>query len=196
MASGIKMGGMMEAPIVRIGRQPARLSVILHLLPSLCIIKSRMMESNWKNGYHPVGAYPMGAPTCLRKTGGGETQPERSTMLCWGRALCLSWSQQRNVDSLTSRVGELVETLADRKIDVSCVQETRCRGSECRLFGTISKKVQAVWMGSKVRTDGVGMSVAEKWVDSIVSDRVLVMKMVLGDCSLNVLTVYTPHSGK
>jgi len=47
-----------------------------------------------------------------------------------------------------------------------------------------------------VRTDGVGMSVAEKWVDSIVSERVLVMKMVLVDCSLNVLTVYTPHSGK
>jgi len=40
-----------------------------------------------------------------------------------------------------------------------------------------------------------------KWVDSVVSverhsERVLVLKMVLGDCLLNVFTVYAPHSGK
>ena len=28
------------------------------------------------------------------------------------------------------------------------------------------------------------------------SERVLVLKMVLGDCLLNVFTVYAPHSGK
>ena len=41
-------------------------------------------------------------------------------------------------------------------------------------------------MGSKAKTDGVGIFVAEKWVDSVVSverhsERVLVLKMVLGD---------------
>jgi len=46
-------------------------------------------------------------------------------------------------------------------------------------------------MGSKAKTDGVGICVAEKWVDSVVSverhsERVLVLKMVLGDCLLNV----------
>ena len=56
-------------------------------------------------------------------------------------------------------------------------------------------------MGSKVKTDGVGIFVAEKWVDSVVSverhsERILVLKMVLGDCLLNVFTVYAPHSGK
>ena len=49
--------------------------------------------------------------------------------------------------------------------------------------------------------DGVGIFVAEKWVDSVVSverhsERVLVLKIVLGDCLLNVFTVYAPHSGK
>jgi len=43
-------------------------------------------------------------------------------------------------------------------------------------------------MGSKAKTDGVGTFVAEKWVDSVVSverhsERVLVLKMVLGDCA-------------
>jgi len=56
-------------------------------------------------------------------------------------------------------------------------------------------------MGSKAKTDGVGIFVAEKWVDSVVSverhsERALVLKMVLGDCLLNVFTVYAPHSGK
>ena len=46
-------------------------------------------------------------------------------------------------------------------------------------------------------TDGVGIFVAEKWVGSVVSverhsERVLVLKMVLDDCLLNVYTVYAP----
>ena len=56
-------------------------------------------------------------------------------------------------------------------------------------------------MGSEAKTEGVGIFVAEKWVDSVVSverhsERILVLKMVLGDCLLNVFTVYAPHSGK
>ena len=105
------------------------------------------------------------------------------------------------VDSLTGRSGELVEALAERRMDVTCVQETRWRGSGCRFFGAIGKRYKLFWMGSKAKTDGVGIFVAEKWVDSVVSverhsERVLVLKMVLGDCLLNVFTVYAPHSGK
>ena len=44
-----------------------------------------------------------------------------------------------NVDSLTGRLGELVEVLAERRMDVLFVQETRWR-SDCRLFGAISKR--------------------------------------------------------
>jgi len=56
-------------------------------------------------------------------------------------------------------------------------------------------------MGGKDRFDGVGMFVAEKWVDSVVkvkrhSERVLILKMVLGNSLMNVLTVYAPNSGK
>jgi len=45
------------------------------------------------------------------------------------------------------------------------------------------------------------MFVAEKWVDTVVSverhsERVLLLKTVLGDCLLNVLTVNAPRSGK
>ena len=102
-----------------------------------------------------------------------------------------------NIDSLTGRSGELVEALAERRMDVACVQETQWRGSGCRFFGAIGKRYKLFWMGSKAKTDGV----AEKWVDSVISvekhsGRVLVLKTVLGDCLLNVFTVYAPHSGK
>ena len=55
-------------------------------------------------------------------------------------------------------------------------------------------------MGSKAKSDGVRIFVAEKWVDSVDSverhsERVLVLKVALGDCLLNVFMVYAPHSG-
>ena len=111
------------------------------------------------------------------------------------------WVGTWSVDSLTGRAGELVDALAEREIDVARVQETRWIGSWCRLFGAIGKRYELFWMGSKARTDGVGIFEAQKWVKSVVSverysERVLVLKMVLGDCLLNVLTVYAPNSGK
>jgi len=45
-----------------------------------------------------------------------------------------------NVHSLTGRVGELVEALADREVDMGCIQETRWRGSGCRFFGAQGKR--------------------------------------------------------
>ena len=69
------------------------------------------------------------------------------------------------------------------------------------VVGAIGKRYKLFWMGSKAKTDGIGIFVAEKWVDSVVSvekhsERVLVLKMVIGDCLLNVFMVYDPHSGK
>ena len=54
-------------------------------------------------------------------------------------------------------------------------------------------------MGNEAKTDGVGIFVAEKWADSVVrvkrhSERIMVLKMVLGDRLLNVFSVYAPHS--
>jgi len=101
-----------------------------------------------------------------------------------------------NVDSLTGRSGEVVEALSDRKVDVACIQETRWKGS-----GAKGQRYKLFWMGVEERSDGIGIFVAEKWVDSVVSverhsKRVLRLRMVLDNGLLNVLTVYAPHSGK
>jgi len=55
--------------------------------------------------------------------------------------------------------------LADREVDVGCIQEMRWRGSGCRFFGAQGKSYKLFWIVSKDRSNGVGTFVADKWVD-------------------------------
>jgi len=53
-------------------------------------------------------------------------------------------------------------------------------------------------MGGEERSNGVGIFIAEKWVDSVVSvkrqsKRVLILKMVLYLYTLKVPVTLTPH---
>ena len=123
-----------------------------------------MMACNKIFGFNPVGV-----PTCLRKQEVGKpslnaAQPDAKAEGCvhddppradkprkgWAFRVG-TW----NIDSLTGRSGELVEALAERRMDVACVQEIRWRGSRCRFFGAIGKRYKLFWMGSKAKTDGV-----------------------------------------
>jgi len=127
------------------------------------------------------GLDPVGAPTCLRKQEVGKPSPNtaqpdakaegcvhddphRADKLRKGWAFRVStW----NIDSLTGRAGELVEVLAERRMDVACVQETQWRGSGCRFFGAIGRRYKLFWMGRKAKSDGVGIFVAKEdndWV--------------------------------
>ena len=107
------------------------------------IKKIFMMACNNIFGFNPVGA-----PTCLRKPQLGKLRKGWSFRVG-------TW----NINSLTGRSGELVEALAERRMDVACAQETRWRGSGCRFFGAaIGKRYKLFWMGSKAKTDGVGIS--------------------------------------
>jgi len=125
------------------------------------------------------GFNPVGAPTCLHKQEVGNLslnagQPDDKAEGCvhdnLPRAdkLRKGWSFRVgtwNIDSLTGRSGEQVEALAERRMDVACVQEIRSRGSGCRFFGAIGKRYKLFWMGSKAKTDGVGIFVAEKSIN-------------------------------
>ena len=83
----------------------------------------------------------MGALTHLCKKGGGEPS-QNTAQQCVKEQYCdhdgdkldklrESWAfrvSTWNVDSLTGRLGELVEVLANGQTDVGCVQETRWKG--------------------------------------------------------------------
>jgi len=100
-----------------------------------------------------VGYHPVGTPTCLRKQEVGKpslnaAQPHAKAEGCVhddlrANKLQKSWGfrvRTWNIDSLTGTAGELVEALAERRMDVACVQETRWGGSGCRFFGAIGKR--------------------------------------------------------
>jgi len=74
---------------------------------------------------------------------------------------------------------------------VACIQETRWKGSGCKFYGAKGQRYKLFWMGGEERSDGVGIFVAEKWVDSVVnierhSKRVLILRMVLDNGLLNI----------
>jgi len=84
---------------------------------------------------------------------------------------------------VTGRAGEVVEALSDRKVDVACIHETQWKGSGFKFYGAKGKRYKLFWMGGEGRKDGVGILVAEKLVDSVVSverhsKKVLILKVV------------------
>jgi len=46
---------------------------------------------------------------------------------------------------------------------------SKWKGSSCKFYGAKGQRYKLFWMGGEERLDGVGMFVAEKWVDSVVS---------------------------
>jgi len=81
------------------------------------------------------------------------------------------------------------------------IQEAPSKGSSYKFYGAKGQRYKLFWMGGEARSDDVGIFVAEKWVDSVVSvethnKRVLNLRMVLDNGLLNILTFYAPQSGE
>ena len=56
------------------------------------------------------------------------------------------------------------------------------------------------WIGNNQGTGGVGVLLAEKWVDKVydikrVSDRIMLIKLLIGESVITVLPVYAPQTG-
>ena len=105
-----------------------------------------------------------------------------------------------NVNTLKGRVCEVVETLSRRKVDLCCVQETRYRGGHCRIITGKDSRYKLFWSGNNKGTAGVGVFVAEKWIEKVfevkrVSDRIILVKIIVGQRVLCLLSVYAPQCG-
>ena len=89
-----------------------------------------------------------------------------------------------NVSSMVSRSGEVVDTLHRRKIDFCCAQETRWKGESARMLGANGRRYKFFWQGCNKGTAGVGVFIAEIWIDSVVNvvrvnERIMYVKLVL-----------------
>ena len=104
-----------------------------------------------------------------------------------------------NVGTMRGRSGEVVETIARKNIDLCCVQEVRWRGASTRFIKGKDSRYKFFWIGNAKGTGGVGILLAEKWVENVhdikrISDRIMLIKLLIGNTVLNVLSVYAPHS--
>ena len=105
-----------------------------------------------------------------------------------------------NVGTMRGRASEIVETLARRRINICAVQETRWRGCSTRMITGKHCRNKFLWSGDTSDFGGVGILVAEKWVEKIISvDRTSSQQMslrpLIGREILYIISSYAPQLG-
>jgi exonuclease III len=103
-----------------------------------------------------------------------------------------------NVGTLRGRASEVVETISRRNIDICCLQEVRWRGAGTRLITGKDTQYKLFWVGNKEGSSGVGVLLAEKWIDKVihlnrVNDRLMLIKILIGKQVLTVVSAYAPQ---
>ena len=103
---------------------------------------------------------------------------------------------------MTGRSGEVADALEKRKVKVCCVQETRWKGEGTRILRTkTGGKYKLFWKGCSEGVSGVGVIVSEEFIDKVVevtrvSERLMMVKLIVGKCLMNVVATYTPQTGR
>ena len=94
-----------------------------------------------------------------------------------------------NVGTLTGRSGEIAEVLERRRVKVCCIQETWWKGDGARVIRTATgEKYKLLWKGCAEGLNGVGVIIAEEFIDKVVKvvrvyDRLIIGKGFSGTMS-------------
>ena len=101
---------------------------------------------------------------------------------------------------MRGRSNEVVEVMSRRKADICGLQEVRWRGASARLVEGKGSRYKMFWEGNYKGMGGVAILLAEKWVDAIsdvkrVSDRIMLIKLVVGKSIVTVISFYAPQAG-
>ena len=70
----------------------------------------------------------------------------------------------------------------------------------CRTIKGKDTRYKLYWSGNDKGTAGIGVFVAEVWIEKVfevqrVSDRIILVKLIVGQCVVTFLSVYAPQSG-
>ena len=106
-----------------------------------------------------------------------------------------------NVGSLLKRSSEVAEMVGRRQLDFCCVQECKWKGQGARFLEGDGVRYKFFWAGCKEGTAGVGIMIAEKWIDKVVevkriSARLMMLRITVGDKIVNVVSAYAPQVGR
>jgi len=106
-----------------------------------------------------------------------------------------------NVGSMTGKEAAVTRALFRQGVDICCVQESRWPGCDDKMLGNSGARYKFFWQGCTDGNAGVGILVLEKWIDKVVdvrrlNERVMCIKVKLGECWLNCVFAYAPQDGK
>ncbi|CAH2099151.1 unnamed protein product [Euphydryas editha] len=102
-----------------------------------------------------------------------------------------------NIGTMTGRGRELADVLERRWINIACLQETKWKGQRAREIGAGYK---FYYCGSDGKRNGVGVVLDKELKNKVtdvkrVNDRVIVVRLLMEDLVLNVVSVYAPQTG-
>ena len=90
--------------------------------------------------------------------------------------------------------------LTRRRVDICCLQETRWRGGSARKIEGKNSFYKFFWSGDKSGLGGVGIMIAEKWIEDVISvtcinHRCIQLRLLIGTVIVNTVCCYAPQSG-
>ena len=99
-----------------------------------------------------------------------------------------------NIRALKNKSWEVVGVMRNTKINILCLHETKWVGVKTNDIGGYK-----LWYTSSSR-NGVGIIVDKEWSKNVVEinrigDRIISLKMVVGEETINVISVYAPQIG-
>ncbi|RZB79100.1 DnaJ-like subfamily C member 7 isoform B [Glycine soja] len=103
-----------------------------------------------------------------------------------------------NIGTLTGKSMEIVDVMVRRKINFMCLQETKWTGEKAKELDNSGFKL---WYTGKIRSrNGVGIIVDKEWKKDVVDvrrvgDRIIALKLVVGQDTFNVISGYVPQVG-
>ncbi|KAH1193556.1 Craniofacial development protein 2 [Glycine max] len=103
-----------------------------------------------------------------------------------------------NIGTLTGKSMEIVDVMVRRKINFMCLQETKWTGEKAKELDNSGFKL---WYTGKIKSrNGVGIIVDKEWKKDVVDvrrvgDRIIVLKLVVGQDTFNVISGYAPQVG-
>ncbi|XP_063540351.1 uncharacterized protein LOC134749358 [Cydia strobilella] len=102
-----------------------------------------------------------------------------------------------NIGTMTGKGRELADVMKGRRINVAFLQETKWKGARAREIG---EGYKFYYCGSDGRRNGVGIVLDRHLKQNVTnvdrkSDRIIAMKVMLENVTLNLISVYAPQSG-
>nr|GEU61015.1 cleavage/polyadenylation specificity factor, 25kDa subunit [Tanacetum cinerariifolium] len=101
-----------------------------------------------------------------------------------------------NIGSLTRKLFELVDALGRHKVDITCFQETKWKGSRAKE----GNGYKLWYSGSSTARNSVGIILTVRLKDNVVrvtrrSDRIMAISVLIEGETVNVISAYAPQVG-